>query len=96
MSEISLELKNIKKSFQEGEDVLESICLTAKKGEFVTLLGSSGCGKTTTLRIIAGLEQPDSGQVFKRKRCDIPGTEPAKCEHRVSELCTFSPYECSR
>lgn len=39
MSEISLELKNIKKSFQEGEDVLESICLTAKKGEFVTLLG---------------------------------------------------------
>ena len=61
MSEISLELKNIKKSFQEGEDVLESICLTAKKGEFVTLLGSSGCGKTTTLRIIAGLEQPDSG-----------------------------------
>lgn len=31
MSEISLELKNIKKSFQEGEDVLESICLTAKK-----------------------------------------------------------------
>ena len=42
MSEISLELKNIKKSFQEGEDVLESICLTAKKGEFVTLLGSSG------------------------------------------------------
>ena len=37
MSEISLELKNIKKSFQEGEDVLESICLTAKKGEFVTL-----------------------------------------------------------
>ena len=45
MSEISLELKNIKKSFQEGEDVLESICLTAKKGEFVTLLGSSGCGK---------------------------------------------------
>lgn len=45
MSEISLELKNIKKSFQEGQDVLESICLTAKKGEFVTLLGSSGCGK---------------------------------------------------
>ena len=51
MSEISLELKNIKKSFQEGEDVLESICLTAKKGEFVPLLGSSGCGKTTTLRL---------------------------------------------
>ena len=75
MSEISLELKNIKKSFQEGEDVLESICLTAKKGEFVTLLGSSGCGKTTTLRIIAGLEQPDSGQVFLDGK-DVTSMEP--------------------
>lgn len=75
MSEISLELKNIKKSFQKGEDVLESICLTAKKGEFVTLLGSSGCGKTTTLRIIAGLEQPDSGQVFLNGK-DVTSLEP--------------------
>ena len=75
MSEISLELKNIKKSFQEGEDVLESICLTAKKGEFVTLLGSSGCGKTTTLRIIAGLEHPDSGQVFLNGK-DVTSLEP--------------------
>lgn len=75
MSEISLELKNIKKSFQEGEDVLESICLTAKKGEFVTLLGSSGCGKTTTLRIIAGLEYPDSGQVFLNGK-DVTSLEP--------------------
>ncbi|NSK36723.1 ABC transporter ATP-binding protein [Blautia schinkii] len=75
MSEISLELKNIKKSFQEGEDVLDDICLTAKKGEFVTLLGSSGCGKTTTLRIIAGLEQPDSGQVFLNGK-DVTGLEP--------------------
>lgn len=97
MSEISLELKNIKKSFQEGEDVLESICLTAKKGEFVTLLGSSGCGKTTTLRIIAGLEQPRFRTGFSGwKGCDIPGTESAQCEHSVPELCTFSPYECSR
>lgn len=77
MSEISLELKNIKKSFQEGEDVLESICLTAKKGEFVTLLGSSGCGKTTTLRIIAGLEQPDSGQVFLNGK-DVTSLEPSQ------------------
>ena len=75
MSEISLELKNIKKSFQEVEDVLESICLTAKYGEFFTFLGSSGCGKTTTLRIIAGLEQPDSGQVFLNGK-DVTSLEP--------------------
>ena len=38
--------------------------MSIKKGEFITFLGASGCGKTTTLRIIAGLEEPDSGTVF--------------------------------
>lgn len=64
MAEKCLELKNIKKSFTEDEAVLKEISLSIGKGEFITLLGSSGCGKTTTLRIIAGLETPDSGQVF--------------------------------
>ena len=64
LPDILLELKNIKKSFTPGEDVLDDICLTVARGEFVTLLGSSGCGKTTTLRIVAGLEQTDSGSVW--------------------------------
>lgn len=64
MPDILLELKNIKKSFTPGEDVLDDICLTVARGEFITLLGSSGCGKTTTLRIVAGLEQTDSGSVW--------------------------------
>ena len=59
MSEQLLELKNIKKGFGET-DVLNGITLSIEKGEFITFLGASGCGKTTTLRIIAGLE------VFKR------------------------------
>lgn len=63
MEEVILSLKGIEKSFGEG-DVLAGIDLDVYKGEFVTLLGSSGCGKTTTLRIIAGLETPDSGAVI--------------------------------
>lgn len=59
-----MELKNITKSFTKEESVLKGISLTIDKGEFITLLGSSGCGKTTTLRIVAGLEMPDSGKVF--------------------------------
>ena len=75
MAEISLELKEIKKSFTEGEAVLDNISLEISKGEFITLLGSSGCGKTTILRIIAGLEQPDAGSVWLDGR-EVTGLEP--------------------
>ena len=77
MSEFSLELRNIKKSFQEGQNVLKGISLKVKKGEFVTLLGSSGCGKTTTLRIISGLETPDEGSVLLDGQ-DVTALEPDK------------------
>ena len=58
-----IELKNISKSF-DGETVLDNINLNIYDNEFLTLLGTSGCGKTTTLRIIAGFETPDSGDVL--------------------------------
>lgn len=63
MSNVVLRLDNIYKAFAEVP-VLKGINLEVEQGEFITLLGSSGCGKTTTLRIIAGLEQADSGRVW--------------------------------
>lgn len=75
MNEI-LELKGIKKAFG-GVPVLNGIDLSVKPGEFITLLGSSGCGKTTTLRIISGLEMPDSGTVLL-EGTDVTNTEPDK------------------
>ena len=75
MSDSFLELRNLKKSFSQEEYVLQGINLQIKQGEFVTLLGASGCGKTTTLRIIAGLEQPDSGSVWLEGK-DVTGLEP--------------------
>lgn len=71
-----LQLNGIRKVFGETE-VLSGIDLEIQKGEFITLLGSSGCGKTTTLRIIAGLEIPDSGQVIL-EGADITNLEPDK------------------
>ena len=62
MTDTILSLENIKKSF-DGENVLKNISLDIGRGEFITLLGSSGCGKTTTIRIIAGLESPDKRDV---------------------------------
>ena len=75
MGDYSLELKNIKKSFTGEESVLQGISLSVAGGEFITFLGSSGCGKTTTLRIIAGLESPDEGQVFLDGK-DVTNLEP--------------------
>jgi len=76
MSDMLLQLENINKSFGESQ-VLKGIDLKVCKGEFITLLGASGCGKTTTLRIIAGLETADSGKVFLEGQ-DITQLAPNK------------------
>lgn len=60
---MSIEVKNIHKHFAQFQ-ALDNISLEFPTGELVALLGPSGCGKTTLLRIIAGLEQADSGQVI--------------------------------
>ncbi len=74
MGESILQLRQIRKSFDNTE-VLKGIDLEVAQGEFITLLGASGCGKTTTLRIIAGLELPDAGQVILEGQ-DITNREP--------------------
>ncbi|WP_458455858.1 ABC transporter ATP-binding protein [Methanobrevibacter sp.] len=64
---MSIEVKNICKTFKSKKtdklSVLENINLTINDGELICLLGPSGCGKTTLLRLIAGLEQPTSGEI---------------------------------
>lgn len=75
-SRVILELQDIAKSF-DSADVLKGISLSIQEGEFVTLLGSSGCGKTTLLRIIAGLTAPDAGRVLLEGR-DVVSDPPEK------------------
>ena len=58
-----IKIKNISKSFGDYK-ALEKIDLTVKDQEFMALLGASGCGKTTLLRIIAGLETADTGELW--------------------------------
>ena len=62
-----LEAKNIEKYFQhDGKQLktLDGINLNVNDGEFVCIVGTSGCGKSTFLRTIAGLEQPDNGEIL--------------------------------
>jgi ABC-type spermidine/putrescine transport systems, ATPase components len=65
---MEIKIKNIEKSFG-GVQVIYDISLTFMHGCFTTLLGSSGCGKTTLLRMIAGLETPDSGEIWFDETC---------------------------
>ncbi len=57
-----LELTGVQKQFGELHAV-EDFNLPAERGEFVSFLGPIGCGKTTTLRMIAGFEQPTAGTI---------------------------------
>lgn len=59
----AVELKHIKKSYDQNP-VLTDFDLTVPKGEFVTMIGSSGCGKTTVLKMINGLIEPDEGEIL--------------------------------
>jgi multiple sugar transport system ATP-binding protein len=61
MAEISLE--KLSKVFPDGTNAVSELDLEIANGEFVVLVGPSGCGKTTALRMVAGLEEPTSGEI---------------------------------
>lgn len=68
-----IEIKNLGKRF-ENTYILTGINLQIKKGEPVVLFGPTGCGKTTLLRLIAGLETPDSGTIsIEDREASRPG-----------------------
>jgi len=75
-SQNTLQLKNIKKSFGPV-DVIHGLDLEIEDGEFVVFVGPSGCGKSTLLRMIAGLEDPTSGDILlEGKRVNnVPASE---------------------
>jgi putative ABC transport system ATP-binding protein len=59
-----LELRHIYKSYAERYTVLSDISYFLKPGEYVAIMGDSGVGKSTLLNLIAGLDMPDSGEIF--------------------------------
>ena len=67
--------------------VVKDLNLMVNEGEFLTLLGSSGCGKTTTLRMIAGFEEPTTGSI---KVEGVPVEEKEPYERNVNTV--FQTY----
>ena len=74
-----LELRNVSKSYGEGAgrtDVLDNVSLAMEEGEFVAIVGFSGSGKTTLISAIAGLIEPDQGEILlKGRKIDGAGPE---------------------
>ncbi|MDR0496959.1 MAG: ABC transporter ATP-binding protein [Treponema sp.] len=81
MAQELLRLEGIKKNFG-SVNVLRGIDLVVNRGEFITILGASGCGKTTFLKIIAGLENADEGRIFLEER-EVTDDEPHKRNVRM-------------
>jgi len=72
---VMVEIKNVNKIYDGNNQVVRDLNLKVYEGEFLTLLGSSGCGKTTTLRMIAGFDEPSSGSITVEGE-DISEKEP--------------------
>lgn len=71
-----LTISQVSKTYADGTKALRRIQAAAGSGEIVAILGGSGCGKTTLLRLVAGLDQPSGGEI----RLDdtvLAGTHPA-------------------
>ena len=69
-------VSNINKKYN-GQIVLEDVSFDVNEGEFISILGSSGCGKTTLLKILIGIERPDTGSIYKDNE-DITHNPPSK------------------
>ena len=92
-----LQLKNVSKAYGEGKDrvsVLSDINLDIKEGEFIAIVGFSGSGKTTLISMIAGLIQPDSGEVLKNgKIIAAPGPDRGVVFQNYSLMPWLTVYE---
>ncbi|MCR4739336.1 MAG: ABC transporter ATP-binding protein [Lachnospiraceae bacterium] len=81
-----VEMTGVNKRYGSNH-VVKDLNLTVEEGEFLTLLGSSGCGKTTTLRMIAGFEEPSTGTI---KVEGVPVGEKEPYERNVNTV--FQTY----
>jgi sulfonate transport system ATP-binding protein len=72
----TLAIDRLGKTYADGTEALRDMHMVAQSGEIVALLGGSGCGKTTLLRLTAGLDRPSTGTIAIDGR-EITGTHPA-------------------
>lgn len=80
-----LEIKNLVVSYG-GIEAVKGIDLKVEEGKIVTLIGSNGAGKSTTLKAVAGLVKPKSGEILLNG-ANLVGNRPIRSSRAVSRLC---------
>src|SRR5690554_111746 len=97
MNKTHLELTGVEMAFDTPKGpfvALDNVNLKIQKGEFVSLIGHSGCGKSTVLNIVAGLYQATTGGVIlNAKEVNAPGPERAVVFQNHSLLPWLSAYQ---
>ena len=66
-NEVILRVEHVDRQYADDDqvvDALSEVDLSVKRGEFISIIGASGCGKTTLLRLIAGLDKPQNGHLY--------------------------------
>lgn len=83
-----IKFENVTKIYEPDVVVLQDISFEVKEGEFVSIVGKSGAGKTTVIRLILGLELPTSGNIFfdGKKINDIDRAELQKVRRRIGSI----------
>ena len=84
----SVTLKNLVKTYDGKKNIIDGINLEIKDKEFIVLVGSSGCGKSTILRLISGLEDISSGEIL------IDDKVENKMHLFIPTLRSLPSYEC--
>jgi osmoprotectant transport system ATP-binding protein len=77
-----IELKHVSKIYDGGHRAVDDVSLSVAEGETVVLIGSSGCGKTTTLKMINRLIEPSSGEIYIRKK-NIQHVNPVQLRREI-------------
>ena len=80
MSEVILKIEGVNRIYEDEDSTVQALSdvnLEIEKGEFISIIGTSGCGKTTLLRLIAGLDTPQTGTLTLRGN-EIKGPDPRR------------------
>ena len=92
MNSAFLEIKNLKKTYDGAHFVLNNISLEVSKGEVIVILGASGCGKSTFLRCLNGLESTQGGEIYlKGEHINHPKAKWSKIRQNIGMV--FQSYD---